>query len=189
MFDRSYGIPLTSSSASPSGSVSGEPANQHTNWDSVIDGYRTSLEDSLFEKTGYKTIRADDDSVFRDGNNSDPGYLPANHFRPVSMMSVSSGNTAPKDNDTMITIGFKYPLFDVQCLISSLRCSVEDTFAEVQLTLRSEVLLWLGLAWRRGSRLFRRSLVCSHSIKETICRHHHLLFRSHHHPALSISHH
>ena len=104
MFDRSYGVPLTSISASPSGSVSGEPTNQHTNWDSVIDGYRTSLEDSLFEKTGYKTIRADDDSVFGDGNNSDPGYLPANHFRPVSMMSVSSGNTAPKDDDTMITV-------------------------------------------------------------------------------------
>lgn len=107
MFDRDYGMPLTAISASPPESVSGEPTNQPSNWDSIIDGHRTSADDSLFEKTGYKTTYDDDEFVFGfDGNNSDPGHLPANHFRPLSMMSVGSIHSAPRDDDTMITVSF-----------------------------------------------------------------------------------
>ncbi|CAL1710495.1 unnamed protein product [Somion occarium] len=105
MFDRDYGMPLTAISASPPESVSREPTNNPSNWDSIIDDHRTSAEDSLFEKTGYRSSYSSDESVFGfDGNHSDPGQLPPNHFRPLSMMSVASTHSAPKEDDTMISM-------------------------------------------------------------------------------------
>jgi serine/arginine repetitive matrix protein 2 len=106
MFDTSvdHGMPLTAISASPTG----EP--QFTNrtsydFDSTMDDRGSSLEDSLFEKTGRRSS-VSSDSVFGYDDHAPPGaLLLPNHFRPLSVLSLNaSTHSSTKEDDTMISV-------------------------------------------------------------------------------------
>ncbi|KAA1479222.1 hypothetical protein DENSPDRAFT_830309 [Dentipellis sp. KUC8613] len=100
-----YGMPLTSISASPPESVSGERLGNRTSFDSIIDGEpRSSAEDSLFEKTGHRTS-VSSESVFDDDYTSYRQFR-VPQFRPLSIISMEqSGFPSPKrEDDTMITM-------------------------------------------------------------------------------------
>jgi serine/arginine repetitive matrix protein 2 len=65
-----------------------------------------TVEDSLFEKTGYKSPTFDNSSVFG-GVEDDTSYMPSvRPFRPVSILSTGSVHHAPQDDDTMISVNF-----------------------------------------------------------------------------------
>jgi hypothetical protein len=110
MFDTSadHGMPLTAISASPTGSIA-EPqfANRTLyDFDSIMDDDRgSSLEDSLFEKTGRRSS-VSSDSVFGYDDQAPPGaLLPPNHFRPLSVLSLNaSTHSSMKEDDTMISV-------------------------------------------------------------------------------------
>ncbi|KAI0794946.1 hypothetical protein C8Q75DRAFT_791510 [Abortiporus biennis] len=112
MFDQmDHGMPLSAISASPPESVSGEQLYNRTSFDSIMDVERrtTTVEDSLFEKTGYRSSISSEGSVFGyDESHSHIGengeFLRGNNFRPLSMMSVASIHTAAREDDTMITM-------------------------------------------------------------------------------------
>ncbi|KAI0696589.1 hypothetical protein BC835DRAFT_853465 [Cytidiella melzeri] len=111
MFDTDYGMALSAISGSPAESTFSDRYHQQTAYDSIFDGEtnepKTSIEDSIFEKTGYKTTYAEEsDNVF-DLDRSDPqeeAYARLRQFRPVSMLSIASMHTAPKEDDTMISM-------------------------------------------------------------------------------------
>ena len=123
MFEMDHGMPLTSITASPTGSFASEflsqpgPSSQfyRTTYDSIIDAERPSYpEDPIFSKTGYRSSAYSSDGSVFGFDMSDPGqgrrmsgvpgFLPPNHFRPLSMMSVASAHSAQRDDDTMITV-------------------------------------------------------------------------------------
>ncbi|KAJ3769941.1 hypothetical protein FB446DRAFT_766043 [Lentinula raphanica] len=106
MFDTAanFGAPLTSISASPSGS---EYSQSRPSYDSIMDDEpRSSVEDSLFDKTGHRSSVSsesvfgyDDSSRYPDGH-----LLPQNAFRPVSYLSINSIHSPLKEDDTMISM-------------------------------------------------------------------------------------
>ena len=101
--------PLTSISSSPPESARNHRLGNRSSFDSIVDDeQRSSLgEGSLFEKTHYRSSMSSD-SVFGD-DYSQPlqgGLLPPNHFRPLSVASISSIHSPLKDNDTMISVSF-----------------------------------------------------------------------------------
>ncbi|KAH9487444.1 hypothetical protein JR316_0001520 [Psilocybe cubensis] len=102
--------PLPSISASPPESAT---ASQHhfslsrrRSFDSILDEeQRSSMgEDSLFEKTGYRSSISE--SVFGDdlAHQLQGGLLPPNHFRPLSMLSAHSVHSPIREDDTMISM-------------------------------------------------------------------------------------
>lgn len=86
-------------------------------YDSIIDVYdeehRTSMEDSLFEKTGYQRSSMMSDSVFGD-NDADEmeryyrghrgGLFAPGQHRPLSILSRNSVHSPMKEDDTMISV-------------------------------------------------------------------------------------
>ena len=103
--------PLISISASPPDSARSPRLGNRLTFDSIIDNEQRSSpgEDSLFEKTNYRSSKSSD-SVFGD-DYSQPlqgGLLPLNHFRPLSVASIHS---PLKDDDTMISVSFFFFVF------------------------------------------------------------------------------
>ncbi|KAJ6514305.1 hypothetical protein C8R47DRAFT_962300 [Mycena vitilis] len=104
MFARAdHGMPLTAISASPT-----ESHSNRSSFDSILDEeQRSSMEDSLFEKTGHRSSMSGD-SVFGDPNPYDHyraphGHLlPPNHFRPLSVLSFNNDHSPMKEDDTQI---------------------------------------------------------------------------------------
>ncbi|KAI0339201.1 hypothetical protein BDW22DRAFT_606971 [Trametopsis cervina] len=114
MFDMDYGMPLSAISGSPAESTFSDRYNQQTNYDSIFDSEinepKTSVEDSIFEKTGDKSSYADEtDNVFEMEQRSsqdeqEEAYMRLRQFRPLSMLSIASSHTGPKEDDTMISM-------------------------------------------------------------------------------------
>ncbi|PSS31100.1 hypothetical protein PHLCEN_2v2356 [Hermanssonia centrifuga] len=106
MFQMDYGMPLSAISGSPADSTSSDQFHQRTTYDSIMDDdQRSTMDDSLFEQTGYKTT-VSLDNVF-DFDASDPNqerYLRARQFRPVSIISMASAHSAVREDDTMISM-------------------------------------------------------------------------------------
>ena len=109
-----YGTPLTAISASPPESLAGSIRNERitsgefeyrTTYDSIMDSrnepQKTTVEDSIFEKTGHRTSVSSSDSTFF-GKNSE-GHDPP-RYRPISSFSIASLHGPVKENDTMISV-------------------------------------------------------------------------------------
>ncbi|KAJ7473614.1 hypothetical protein B0H11DRAFT_2036563 [Mycena galericulata] len=107
MFDTAVdrGMPLRAISASPPESRS--DLRNRSSFDSIIDEERrSSMEDSLFEKTGHRSSMSSDSVFGYDDHNMPNGHLlPPNQFRPLSMLSVHNSVHSPmKEDDTMISM-------------------------------------------------------------------------------------
>jgi hypothetical protein len=106
MFDHAVDLgPLTLISASP---LNGHPDNGYdpASYDSILDDeQRSSVEDSLFEKTGQRSS-VSSDSVFGDdmSHSYTAGLLPPNQFRPLSVLSLNSSHGPVHEDDTMISV-------------------------------------------------------------------------------------
>ena len=90
----------------------------------------TSVEDSLFDKTGKRTS-VSSESVF----GFDPSYaaygryVPSQQFRPLSIMSEMSVHSPVKEDDTMITVSPSAGAVVMMMLMLCVRrCLVADTF-------------------------------------------------------------
>ncbi|KAF8803068.1 hypothetical protein BYT27DRAFT_7214907 [Phlegmacium glaucopus] len=91
--------PLTSITASPPESVMRPHFGNCSSFDSIIDEeQRSSIKDSLFEKTNYHS------SVFGDDYPLQNRLLLPNQFRPVSVASIVTIHSPMKDDDTMISM-------------------------------------------------------------------------------------
>ncbi|GJE99043.1 hypothetical protein PsYK624_152830 [Phanerochaete sordida] len=121
MFDRmDYGMPLPAITASPTGSAfSSDPdssqlgsdicqqfSSQAVSYDSIFDGQRTSVADSILEKTGAPASHDATDDVFSfdAARPNQAAFSRINQFRPISMMSTTSGHSIPQEGDTMISM-------------------------------------------------------------------------------------
>ena len=94
--------PLTSILASPPESATSPHFAK--SFDSIIDDeQRSSLEDSLFEKTHHRSSMSSD-SVFGDDYPLQNGLIPPNQFRPLSVLSINSIHSPMKEDDTMISV-------------------------------------------------------------------------------------
>ncbi|KAJ7088519.1 hypothetical protein B0H15DRAFT_841620 [Mycena belliarum] len=107
MFDSAAdrGMPLSAISASPPESRSG--FRNRSSFDSIMDEERrSSMEDSLFEKTGHRSSMSSDSVFGYDDRNAPNGHLlPPAHFRPLSMLSMHNSIHSPmKEDDTMISM-------------------------------------------------------------------------------------
>ncbi|KAJ7667434.1 hypothetical protein B0H17DRAFT_254379 [Mycena rosella] len=104
MFDADHGMPLSAISASPPESHSG--LRNRSSFDSIIDEERrSSMEDSLFEKTGHRSSMSSDSVFGYDDHNIPNGHLlPPTQFRPLSMLSMNSIHSPMKEDDTMISM-------------------------------------------------------------------------------------
>ena len=131
--------PLTSISASPPESVTRPHLGNRSSFDSIIDDeQRSSQEDSLFEKTHYRSS-VSSDSVFGDDYPFHGGLLPPNQFRPLSVHSISSIHSPMKDDDTMISVSSILIFCRLQVIKDIYyRCSEEDTFVVDPLDLSSK---------------------------------------------------
>jgi hypothetical protein len=94
--------PLTSISASPPESTSGE-LGQRTSFDSILDDERRSTVDSIFDNTGQRSSVSSDSVFGYDPLETRRNLFPPNPFRPVSIISVGNPGT-PREDDTMITM-------------------------------------------------------------------------------------
>ncbi|TFK33165.1 hypothetical protein BDQ12DRAFT_448473 [Crucibulum laeve] len=106
MFDSDHAMPLTAISASPSESLAAPRFDNRSSFDSILDDdRRSSMDDSLFEKTGHRTS-VSSDSVFGDDcfDPNQGGLLPPGQFRPLSIISLNSVHSPMKDDDTMISM-------------------------------------------------------------------------------------
>ncbi|KAJ3980260.1 hypothetical protein F5890DRAFT_1557848 [Lentinula detonsa] len=106
MFDTAanFGAPLTSISASPPGS---SYSQSRASFDSLMDDEpRSSIEDSLFDKTGHRTSVSSESIFGYDDSSRYPErhLLPQNAFRPVSYLSINSIHSPSKEDDTMISM-------------------------------------------------------------------------------------
>ena len=107
--------PLTSISASPPENATRPQVGNRSSFDSIIDDDQRSQEDSLFEKTHYRSSMSSD-SVFGDDYQFQNGLLPPNQFRPLSVLSINSIHSPMKEDDTMISVS--NDLFcRLQCLL------------------------------------------------------------------------
>ncbi|KAF7791167.1 hypothetical protein EIP86_002178 [Pleurotus ostreatoroseus] len=113
MFDSDYGMPLAAITGSPTGSTFDDSediisrSELPTSYDSIMDGDpRSSVFDSLFDKTGYRTTHSNVDVFDIDVSHPAQGrHLRSAQFRPVSILSLGSVNdTMTKDDDTMISM-------------------------------------------------------------------------------------
>ncbi|KAJ7115597.1 hypothetical protein C8R43DRAFT_1038570 [Mycena crocata] len=106
MFDTGMpGMPLRAISASPPESRS--PLHHQSSYDSIIDEERrSSMEDSLFEKTGHRSSMSSDSVFGYDEQHPPNGHLlPPHQFRPLSVLSMNNSVHSPmKDDDTMISM-------------------------------------------------------------------------------------
>ncbi|KAJ7620088.1 hypothetical protein FB45DRAFT_839417 [Roridomyces roridus] len=105
---RSFGEPLSAISASPPESHRDMMRDRSSyDYDSIMDEERrSSMEDSLFEKTGHRSSMSSDSVFGYDDHNPPNGHLlPPNQFRPLSMLSINNSMHSPmKEDDTMISM-------------------------------------------------------------------------------------
>ncbi|KAI0027700.1 hypothetical protein K488DRAFT_90544 [Vararia minispora EC-137] len=116
MLESAHGVPLTAISASPPESLRSERFDcSSAEYDSIMDGTRAafngppgSIEDSLFEQTGYRTS-ASSESLFG-GNDSRPPpraqFQLVSRYRPVSIYSINEDtrNSVRREDDTIVTM-------------------------------------------------------------------------------------
>ncbi|KAJ7459292.1 hypothetical protein FB451DRAFT_1046300 [Mycena latifolia] len=107
MFDTAadHGMPLRAISASPPESRSG--LRNRSSFDSIMDEERrSSMEDSLFEKTGHRSSMSSDSVFGYDDQHAPNGHLlPPGQFRPLSVLSIHNSVHSPmKEDDTMISM-------------------------------------------------------------------------------------
>ena len=140
MFDSDHGMPLAAISGSPTGSTFDEPEDiisrygQPTSYDSIMDGDpRSSVFDSLFDKTGYRPTHSNVDVFDIDVSHPAQGrHLRSAQFRPVSILSLGSVNdTMTKDDDTMISVRDNLLLYTIIRAHVYHRCSAEVMFVGV----------------------------------------------------------
>ncbi|KAF9219060.1 hypothetical protein BS17DRAFT_439592 [Gyrodon lividus] len=110
------GMPLTAISASPpeslAGSIRSDRMHEYenpTSYDSIMDSqyglYKSAPEDSIFEKTGYRTSVSSSDSSFFEQNLGDAADINnPPRYRPISSLSIASVHSPPSENDTMISM-------------------------------------------------------------------------------------
>ncbi|KAF8839757.1 hypothetical protein BDN67DRAFT_736710 [Paxillus ammoniavirescens] len=112
------GMPLTAISASPPESLAGsirserihsEEYENPTSYDSLMDSryglHKSAPEDSLFEKTDYRTSMSSSDSTFFGQNLGDAVNIKnPPRYRPISSLSVASIHSPPNEDDTMISM-------------------------------------------------------------------------------------
>ena len=116
-----HGVPLSAISASPdqsfdSGMYDEYQYQDRTAFDSIMDTRRSMTRDSLMDDSSEKVSRVD--SVFFENSMvSSEGYSLQSHFRPVSIISTDSSHYAPREDDTMISVGVQISYYE-QCLIS-----------------------------------------------------------------------
>ncbi|KAF8996426.1 hypothetical protein BDQ17DRAFT_1364415 [Cyathus striatus] len=111
MFDADRAMPLEPITASPSESLAAPEFTGRENrfsYDSIMDNdRRSSMQDSLFDRTGYRNS-ASSESLFGDdyAQPGGRGLLPPGHFhfRPLSIISLNSAHSPMKDDDTMISM-------------------------------------------------------------------------------------
>jgi len=107
-------MPLTAISTSLPESLAGSVCSEwitseeyeyRTTYDSIMDSctkpQKTTVENSIFEKTGYHTSVSSSDSMFF-GKNSD-GHNPP-HYCPISSFGIASSHRPVKEHDTMISV-------------------------------------------------------------------------------------
>ncbi|KAF7437378.1 hypothetical protein PC9H_004217 [Pleurotus ostreatus] len=114
MFETSgdQGMPLSAISASPPDSAVASRSNLSATrdsyeYDSIMDNDPVStMDDSLFDKTGYRNSLSSESIFGNDDSNPIPGHLLLPHqFRPLSMLSVCSTDRGPsREDDTMISM-------------------------------------------------------------------------------------
>jgi hypothetical protein len=111
MFNNAVDLgPLASISASPPESAHKLHVGNRSSFDSIIDDeQRLSQEDSLFEKTHYRSSMSSD-SVFGDDYQFQNSLLRPNQFRPISVHSISSVHSPMKEDDTMISVSIIFSL-------------------------------------------------------------------------------
>ena len=116
-----HGVPLSAISASPNQSFDSGIYDEYqyrdrTAFDSIMDTRRSMTRDSLMDGSSEKLSRVD--SVFFENSRvSSEGYSVQSQFRPVSIISTDSSHYAPREDDTMISVGVRISYFE-QCLIS-----------------------------------------------------------------------
>jgi serine/arginine repetitive matrix protein 2 len=117
--------PLTSISASPPEDTNRPQVGNRSSFDSIIDDDQRSQEDSLFEKTHYRSS-VSSDSVFGDDYHFQNGLLPPNQFRPLSVHSISSIHSPMKEDDTMISVSSSILFFcRLQLFINNDICTTD----------------------------------------------------------------
>lgn len=114
MFDRDYGMTLSSIPASSSESLASEHYEQQLARDSIFvedaNVPRTSSDDSIFELSMRQPSYAEDnDDVFNLSHSEaqQDAYTQLRQFRPLSMISVdsfSTMHTEPGEDDTMFSV-------------------------------------------------------------------------------------
>ena len=74
------------------------------------------IEDSLFEKTNYRSSISSN-SVFGEdfAHPLNGGLFPPNRFRPLSVLSINSLHSPMKDDDTMISVSTFLVFFFFSC--------------------------------------------------------------------------
>lgn len=103
-----HGVPLSAISASPNQSFESGLYDQYQYrdsiaFDSIMDTRRSMVRDSLMDDSSEKVST---DSVFFENSKiSSDGYPLQSHFRPVSIISIASSHHAPREDDTMISVG------------------------------------------------------------------------------------
>jgi serine/arginine repetitive matrix protein 2 len=116
--------PLTSISASPPEDTNRPQVGNRSSFDSIIDDDQRSQEDSLFEKTHYRSS-VSSDSVFGDDYHFQNGLLPPNQFRPLSVHSISSIHSPMKEDDTMISVSSILFFCRLQLFINNDICTTD----------------------------------------------------------------
>lgn len=103
-----YGMPLSAISASPPQSEYSRGVADRTSFDSIMDDdRRSSMDDSLFDETDRRSSMSSEFVFGYDMQQPmarNPGLLPPNQFRPLSMFSVNSAHSSKREDDTMISV-------------------------------------------------------------------------------------
>jgi len=107
--DFGHGVPLSAISASPnhsfdSGLYDRYRYQERTTFDSTTDAGRFIARDSLMDDSSEK-VSSTDSAFFENSRVSSEAYSARSHFRPVSMISVDSSHHAPREDDTMVSVG------------------------------------------------------------------------------------
>ena len=127
-----HGAPLSAISASPNQSFDSGLYDQYqdrerTAFDSIMDTRRSMTCDSLMDDSSEKVSSAH--SMFFEGSRVIlESYSVQSQFRPVSIISIDSSHHAPREDDTMISVGIRMP-YTERYLISFYRCLAVDGFA------------------------------------------------------------
>jgi len=116
-----HGVPLSAISASPNQSFDNGLYDQYqyperTVFDSIMDTIRSMACDSLMDDSSEK-VSSTDSVFFENSRISSEGYSLQSRFRPVSIISIDSSHYAPREDDTMISVGVQI-FYPGQCLIS-----------------------------------------------------------------------